>query len=72
MEATTQRRKALKRTLLLMLLAGATIAGSAVAPAFQGTNVNVTYASDCDSGIPHPDVECPDQPTPTPTPDPGH
>jgi hypothetical protein len=68
MEIKTQRQKVLKRTLLVMLLAGATIGGSVVVPALQGNNVQVTYASDCEGGgVPRPDIDCPDGPTPTPT-----
>jgi hypothetical protein len=74
MEIKTLRQKVLKRTLLVMLLAGATITGSVVVPALQSNSVQVTYASDCEGGAPHPDIDCPEGPTPTPTstPDPEH
>jgi hypothetical protein len=72
MQTGTSSRKVLKRALLAMLLAGATVAGSVVVPTLQGHGVPVTYASDCEAGgIPRPDLDCP-EPTPTPTPDPGH
>ncbi|MGA7732505.1 MAG: hypothetical protein WCD37_14695 [Chloroflexia bacterium] len=71
MEIKTQRQKVLKRTLLVMLLAGSTIAGSVVVPALQSNSVQVTYASDCEGVRPDPDLDCPNGPTPTPTPTPN-
>ena len=72
MEVKAQRQNGLKRTLLVMLLAGSAIAGSVVVPAVQGNHVQVTYASDCDGGgAPDPDIDCPGGPTPTPTPTPN-
>ncbi len=67
MEIKVQRRKAWKQIVVVMMLAGAAITGSVVAPAFQSNGVQVTYADDCEGGQPNPPIiEC-GEPTPTPT-----
>ena len=67
MEPTTRKQKAWKQIAVVMMLAGAALAGAVALPAFQPNGVRVTYADGCDGGIHNPPIiDCMD-PTPTPT-----